>query len=105
MIEITLYRPSTGTRVTFDFADDLSSLEGLDYMWCEGNLSCDCNRARYFPDDELWAMRTDGRGQEDCGHTCIIESMKMPNGSIFILNDECQATYVDGVITDPERFV
>ncbi len=40
-----------------------------------------------------------------CGHTCVIETMKPPNGSIFIKNNECQATYQDGVIVDAEKFL
>lgn len=63
-IDFTIRQNSTGkTRVFTDTYDDDYPLHTVEFLWSEGNYSCDCNRAIFFHN---WGPESDDR---TCGHT------------------------------------
>jgi len=72
---------------------NITYLEGLDFIWREGNNACDCNKRGYFKEyaDLLEADNI-------CTHNIIVDSLILPNGAVLINKGEFNGEYKDGRI-------
>lgn len=92
-----LYDPKTNTRTIWEDPyglkeDTASELEGLDFIWREGNNSCDCNKAAYMdlPNSEIYP----------CDKSIVLEKLILEDGRTLIENNKCLALYRDGHIIE-----
>ena len=82
-IKITIVKNATGeTRVYTD--DTPGAALGCEYMWTEGNFSCDCNRHIFFE-------RAVGNTPDDdrpCGETAYtVPHIELPDGVFIEIDD------------------
>ena len=60
--------------------------DGFDYIWVDGNCSCDCNRALYFArakdEDETEAW------EQDCGESAYsVPFVELPDGTRISIDE------------------
>lgn len=84
-IEVQIVNVETGERRTCDDKGlfDISDGEFQDYIWSEGNYSCDCNRALFF-------ARAGGEDDpnHDCGSGAFLVEITGTDGSV-LYRDAC----------------
>ena len=60
---------------------------GSIYYWSEGNGACDCNRAVFFPEADMWCGDSPYRYQAvdvlDSGYCTIQEAIDLCNVDVF----------------------
>lgn len=74
LVIVTLFDPATNRRV--EVRDEFNGDGmGAEYMWTEGNYSCDCNR-------RLDMLRALGEpwdvSDSPCGNTIVMEKLSIP---------------------------
>jgi hypothetical protein len=89
-VRVLLHDPETGFENTWD-NDDLVNDDGTfdDFMWTEGNYSCDCNRSYFITDwgkvgpERLRAMADDEVGLCLNGPTILVRITHRDTGEIL----------------------
>lgn len=56
------------------------------FWWSEGNMACDCNRAKYLP--EAWGV------EDECGHEICIDRIEPVDydGPVLELNETVESS-------------
>jgi hypothetical protein len=74
-----LFDPATGRRV--EHREDLNEeyIDSQEYMWTEGNFSCDCNKRLCM----LRALGEDDTDAGPCGDTIVLERLTV-NGDVVV---------------------
>lgn len=88
-------------RFTEECPDNEESIEALEFMWLEGNWSCDCNRSREFArakglsEDQIEAFLEAEFGPE---YSCCVGDGRfrvphlfLENGKVFTIDGAIQA--------------
>ncbi len=58
---------------------------GSDYIWCDGNFACDCNRYLFFQR----AANEDDEEEHDCGDSAYtVLSIKLDDGTVVYKEDD-----------------
>lgn len=81
----------SGERRTREFPMYAASEEGLEFMWSEGNFSCDCNRALFFvravggTEDEARAL---ANAVGCAGHRFRVPALMLADGRVIHIDGD-----------------
>ena len=97
-IRVTIRDTATGEERTYEEdapdwkPDDYHPGGFSDYIWREGNYSCDCNRGNFFT-----AANGEESRDEECGHSRYrVRILDADTGALLYEDDDFAATPEDG---------